>query len=56
LTLAEIRDSQTVDLVSNIEKLSIIQQTGTPNPDVLCNREIKFDVLHEVASLGADFS
>ena len=28
----------------------------TPNPDILCNREIKFDVFLEIAlSLGADF-
>ena len=32
------------------------QQGRTPNPDVLCNREIKFDVfLKEALKLGADF-
>ena len=32
------------------------KQGRTPNPDVLCNREIKFDVFLEIAlSLGADF-
>jgi tRNA-specific 2-thiouridylase len=25
------------------------------NPDVLCNREIKFDVFMKIASLGADY-
>lgn len=32
------------------------EQGRTPNPDVLCNREIKFDVFMDLAlSLGADF-
>lgn len=32
------------------------QQGRTPNPDVLCNREIKFDIfLHQALKLGADF-
>ena len=32
------------------------QQGRTPNPDVLCNREIKFDVfLKEALKLGADY-
>ena len=32
------------------------EQGRTPNPDVLCNREIKFDVfLKEALKMGADF-
>lgn len=32
------------------------EQGRTPNPDVLCNREIKFDVfMNEAMKLGADF-
>lgn len=32
------------------------EQGRTPNPDVLCNREIKFDVFMDIAmQLGADF-
>ena len=53
---------QTVDL-SEAYKDRIVdymfaeyQKGRTPNPDVLCNREIKFDVFLDIAiSLGADF-
>ena len=53
---------QTVDL-SEQYKARIVdymfdeyKQGRTPNPDVLCNREIKFDVFLDIAlSLGADF-
>ncbi|MDA9575790.1 tRNA 2-thiouridine(34) synthase MnmA [Flavobacteriaceae bacterium] len=53
---------QTIDL-SNEYKERIVdymfreyEQGRTPNPDVLCNREIKFDVFLKIAlSLGADF-
>lgn len=53
---------QTVDL-SEIYKARIVdymfreyEQGRTPNPDVLCNREIKFDVFMKIAmDLGADF-
>jgi tRNA-specific 2-thiouridylase len=53
---------QTVDL-SNEYKERIVdymfneyERGRTPNPDVLCNREIKFDVFLKIAlNLGADF-
>lgn len=53
---------QTVDL-SEQYKTKIVdymfkeyEQGRTPNPDVLCNREIKFDVFLQIAlSLGADY-
>jgi tRNA-specific 2-thiouridylase len=53
---------QTIDL-SEIYKERIVdymfreyEQGRTPNPDVLCNREIKFDVFMKIAmDLGADF-
>jgi tRNA-specific 2-thiouridylase len=53
---------QTVDL-SEQYKTKIVdymfneyEKGRTPNPDVLCNREIKFDVFMQIAlSLGADY-
>lgn len=53
---------QTIDL-SEIYKEKIVdymfreyEKGRTPNPDVLCNREIKFDVFLKIAlDLGADF-
>ncbi len=53
---------QTVDL-SEVYKERIVnymfreyEMGRTPNPDVLCNREIKFDVFMKIAmDLGADF-
>lgn len=53
---------QTIDL-SDVYKERIVdymfdeyKNGRTPNPDVLCNREIKFDIFLETAlSLGADF-
>lgn len=53
---------QTVDL-SEVYKERIVdymfseyEKGRTPNPDVLCNREIKFDVFLNIAlSLGADY-
>ncbi|CAM1352645.1 MULTISPECIES: tRNA 2-thiouridine(34) synthase MnmA [Tenacibaculum] len=53
---------QTVDL-SEQYKVRIVdymfneyEKGRTPNPDVLCNREIKFDVFMDIAlSLGADY-
>ena len=53
---------QTVDLSKQYQEkivdymFSEYERGRTPNPDVLCNREIKFDVFMKIAlSLGADY-
>ncbi len=53
---------QTVDLSAQYKERIVdymfneYEKGRTPNPDVLCNREIKFDVFMKIAlSLGADF-
>lgn len=53
---------QTVDLSEQYQEkivdymFSEYENGRTPNPDILCNREIKFDVFMKIAvSLGADF-
>ncbi len=53
---------QTIDLSKEYKERIVdymfreYQMGRTPNPDVLCNREIKFDVFMEIAlGLGADF-
>jgi tRNA-specific 2-thiouridylase len=53
---------QTVDLSRQYKERIIdymfaeYEKGRTPNPDVLCNREIKFDVFMDIAtSLGADY-
>ncbi|WP_029034998.1 tRNA 2-thiouridine(34) synthase MnmA [Salinimicrobium terrae] len=53
---------QTVDLSAEYKKRIVdymfkeYERGRTPNPDVLCNREIKFDVFMKIAlSLGADY-
>ncbi|MBO3116725.1 tRNA 2-thiouridine(34) synthase MnmA [Winogradskyella sp. DF17] len=53
---------QTVDLSAQYKERIVdymfneYEKGRTPNPDVLCNREIKFDVFMDIAlELGADF-
>ncbi len=53
---------QTIDLSKEYKERIVdymfneYEQGRTPNPDVLCNREIKFDIFLKVAlDLGADF-
>lgn len=53
---------QTIDLSEQYKERIVdymfdeYQKGRTPNPDVLCNREIKFDVFMKIAmELGADF-
>ena len=53
---------QTVDLSKQYKERIVdymfaeYERGRTPNPDVLCNREIKFDVFMDIAtSLGADY-
>ena len=53
---------QTIDLSKDYQKkivdymFNVYKNGSTPNPDVLCNREIKFDVFLKIAmNLGADY-
>ncbi|MFW5707078.1 MAG: tRNA 2-thiouridine(34) synthase MnmA [Bacteroidota bacterium] len=53
----EVVDSSDKYKASVVEYMFAEYEKGrTPNPDVLCNREIKFDVFHEAAlRFGADY-